>query len=160
MGARYTIYSQHWRDAERRVPSLPEPLRSLARDAAEHIERGWRHIEPMAALVEARLADLDPDSSEPDAALHHFVDGEVADLFRGLAINWWAGVLDWEQFAPDDLDGDLSLFRRYLLIAEMASRVPGISPDLRAEFVEHTPALARWCDEAAPLFYSFVEALP
>jgi hypothetical protein len=161
MGATgFTIFTLDWDAAWSRAPALSAPLRETAVRCGEQIRRGWTVVEPLAAAVGEATGSHVSDDADADAVLTLFVEGEVVDLFRVLAAGWADGVLDRRMHVPDDLDGDLSLLRRFLVMAELASGSPEVGPEIRAALRGHVPVLLRWCDEAAPIVRRFAAALP
>lgn len=159
-GFGFSFHAAGWEQARRRLDSLPPPLRASATACGEALGRALPLVEALAAAVAPAARVHSPASAAPDGVLAHFVDGEVVDLFRRLADGWVDGVLDLRMRAPDDLEGDLSLLRRFLAIVVLAAGARGVSPAMREAVLPAAEALLRWCDEAAPVVEAFARALP
>ena len=89
----------------------------------DHVEHGWRTLQPIYAWFTGHLEHAAEQS--PYADLLNFADGDVWDVFVMIAdmvadlVPGWTG---WEAEAdPADVDGWVESFRRYLSVLRLGS---------------------------------------
>lgn len=158
--AEVTIFTSEWDEAWLRVPALAVPLREAAARCGEEIRRGWADVAPLAGVVAEAVRSRDATTLRRTRCSRSSLRARWSTCSAPWPLDGWDGVLDRRVHAPDDLDGDLSLLRRFLLMTELACESPEVGAEMRTAIRGHAPALLRWCDEAAPELRRFAAALP
>lgn len=137
----HTIYHPGWWNARARIRKLPKRQRALFTRLLDHVERGWRHVRLLQIAYE-RLEHLARGEGEL-AYFLDFIDADVVDLFRVVAsdaADLVPGLDEWEEAAdPGDMDGDMTVFIRYLHLLHLAAGSPCIPVPLK-ETVDATVA--------------------
>lgn len=147
---RHTIHGVEWADARRRIPDLAPASRALFTTTLDHVEAGWEHVRELQRWWEdnrehtlarsGRLADL-----------LHFVEADLVDTFRGLALGvallvpgypGWAGTAD-----ADGVEGDLDAFCRYFTVFTLAVEQEPQAEPVREAARAAVQGLAGWCTE-------------
>jgi hypothetical protein len=129
----HTIYTPRWWNARARIQKLPKTQRALFAELLDHVERGWKHVRTLQIAYE-RMEQLTRGGDELAHVLD-FIDADVVDLFRVVAsdaADLVPGLEEWEDAAdPGDMDGDMTVFVRYLHLLHLAAGSPGIPAPLK-----------------------------
>jgi hypothetical protein len=157
----HTIYLPWWTDARRRAQRLDPPLRAMFTRALDHVEAGWAHVAPLQRWYEAHR-DRARDGSDY-AHLLNFIDGDLVDLFRELAVGVAAlvpGYDGWEADAdPGGVDGELDRFERYFAVFRRAAEAIDAPATLGDAVRAAAQGLASWATELAVLVRAIDEAI-
>jgi hypothetical protein len=113
-----------WLDARARVYALEPRQQEVFTRLLAHIESGWCRVRELQGVYDRRAA-LEARGG-PLGDILGFIDGDVVDLFRAIALDaadlvpGWEG---WERAAdPGDMDGDAFLFARYVGVLRLAAQ--------------------------------------
>lgn len=149
----HTIYGPQWWNARARIQKLPKKQRAMFARLLDHVETGWRHVRTLQIAYE-RLEHL-ARSGDELAQFLDFIDADVVDLFRVVASDAAAlvpGLEEWDECAdPGDMDGDVSVFTRYLHLLHLAARSPVIPAELDATVRATVDGLDGWSPRLASL---------
>lgn len=158
----HTIYLPWWTDARQRAQRLDPPLRAMFGRMLDHVEAGWTHVAPLQRWYEAHR-DRARDASDDYAHLLNFIDGDLVDLFRELAVGVAAlvpGYDGWEAEAdPGGVDGELGRFARYFAVFQRAVEAIGVPAKLGDAVRAAAQGLAGWATELAVLVRAIDEAV-
>ena len=159
---RHTIYLPWWTDAWERAQRLDPPLRAMFTRARDHVEAGWGHVAPLQRWYEAHR-DRARDASDDYAHLLNFIDGDLVDLFRELAVGVAAlvpGYDGWEADAdPGGVDGELDRFTRYLTVFQCAAEAIDIPVELKQAIRAAGKGMIGWATELTVLVSAIDEAV-
>jgi hypothetical protein len=137
----HTIYRPEWWNARARIQKLPKKQRAMFTELLDHVERGWKHVRTLQIAYE-RLEHL-ARSGDELAHFLDFIDADVVDIFRVVAsdaADLVPGLEAWEECAdPGDMDGDMTVFIRYLHLLHLAACSPRTPAPLK-ETVDATVA--------------------
>lgn len=128
-----TIYGPAWAAARTRLASVePAEARALLASAMDRIESGWTAVR---ALQQWAGRNGEPENADDDyGCLLTYVETEVRESFRSmaLALAHVAGDWpEWERASPDDVDGWLSAFARYVTVLRLATESTTVPPEFR-----------------------------
>jgi hypothetical protein len=119
----HTIYVDRWRAALARLRALDGEQKRLFTDLLAHVDAGWEQVRQLQLALERHT----PSSAE-NATMREilaFIDGDIVDTFREMAFDAAALVPGWKGWADaadlGDMDGDASLFMRYLNVLRLAA---------------------------------------
>jgi hypothetical protein len=98
----------------------------------DRVESGWTAVRALQQWVER---NREPESVEDDyGCLRTYVETEVRESFRSMAVTLAHVTADWpawEQASPDDVDGWLSTFVRYVTVLRLAAQSATVPPEFR-----------------------------
>lgn len=152
----HTIYRPEWWNARARIQKLPKKQRAMFTELLDHVERGWKHVR-MLQIAYERLEHL--ARGEDDLAhFLDFIDADVVDLFRVVAsdaadlVPGWEG---WEEGADTgDMDGDMTVFIRYLHLLQLAAGASPIPAPLKETVDAAVAGLDGWLPRLVGLLRS------
>ena len=143
----HTIHQGKWCAGRERLEGLAGPERLALSDLLDHVEGAWPHLRDLQLLYETDRAR----ARETDfyGQLLNFIDGDLVDVFRSVAIDTAALVPGWTGWREaieslDDLDGDATLFARYADVLIMAVHHPDVPLHLRAAADRFGPVMLGW----------------
>jgi hypothetical protein len=129
----HTIYLDRWREGVTRLRGLTGEPRRLFTELLGHVDAGWKHVRELQLACETLARAGTQNMALRDVLA--FIDADVVDTYRELAFDaadlvpGWAG---WAQVAdPGNLDGDASLFTRYLGVLRLAAASDELPQHLR-----------------------------
>lgn len=159
---RATLYTDYWREAREHAAGLrPSRGGTVWRRLLEHQERGWEYVRPLALAVEEakRLKEVG-EAADARSAIYRFTDLEIVDLYRFNAFRCADLVLapyGSDLPSPDDIDGDVDAFYRYVSVLRLATTHRLASAEFRA-LAKHFAGLDGWYTEFAGVFEPAAEA--
>lgn len=143
---RHTIYVDRWRKALARVRLLEGEQRRLFAELLAHVDTGWRHVRQLQLEVE-RLATPSAKHVQIGDVLT-FIDVDVVDLYREIAFDAADLVPGWDGWAqaadPGNMDGDATLFMRYMSMLRLAAASDELPRQLRDVSTEVWAELQGW----------------
>jgi hypothetical protein len=151
---RHTIFRPWWNEAWKRVGHSDEELRPLFAALLNAVEKGWLTVRTLQLAYE-RDAETPGAAKDDRQYLLDFIDGDVVDLYRSVAIGCTRLIPgpDGPDPAADPFAvwGDAELFARYLRLLALAARSAAVPPELR-ERIEHVERMLRgWLPEVTAL---------
>lgn len=154
-----SIYRTAWGRTSGRIPGARGPAGPLLEEMRVLVEGGWAHVRRLQHLYEREAAGARGD--EAYTAWLDFIDGEVVDVYVGLAIDAAAlvpGVEPAPESHADEVDGGISLFTRYLAVLRLAASDPAVPPDSARVAREVEAALAGWAQRLDEVVASIEQA--
>lgn len=143
----HTIHQGDWRAGRERLAGLAGPEHRALSALLDHVEEAWRHLRDLQLLYETGQAR----ARETDfyAQLLNFIDSDLVDVFRSVALDTAALVPGWAGWREaierlDDLDADATLFARYADVLIMAVHHPDVPLHLRAAAGRFGPVMLGW----------------
>lgn len=143
---RHTIYVDRWREAVGRLRLLEGEQRRLFTELLAHVDTGWRHVRQLQLEVERHATASAKHVQMRDVLA--FIDADVVDTYREIAFDAADLVPGWDGWAqaadPGNMDGDATLFMRYMNMLRLAAASEELPRQLRDVSTEVWAGLQGW----------------
>ncbi|HEU0016646.1 MAG TPA: hypothetical protein VFQ45_23390 [Longimicrobium sp.] len=143
---RHTIYTPEWAAAVRRVGRLQGAERAFYAALLDHVEVRWRAVRPLQLLYERQRRRA--READGVGCLLRFMDGDLVDVFRGVALEAArlvpGGPPRPREGDPGDLEGEADCFTRYATLLAMAAAGPAVPQPLREVVERAAEGGAEW----------------
>jgi phytoene dehydrogenase-like protein len=149
-----TLYLPWWADAWERARAAGPDDRHLFAAILDRMQAGWEYVRPLERWYEEHA---DAARSGPDSywLVLEFIHGDIVDTFREIAADVTRlvpGYDGWEREAsPDDVEGEVEAFQRFLTVFGLAAESPSMPDGLRELARSATAGLAGWATEMSVL---------
>jgi hypothetical protein len=152
---RATLYMPWWEETWARALAVePAETRQLFTRLLSRMQEGWEYVRPLGRWYEEHAESAAGGSDEYQKVME-FIKTDLLDIFREIATDVTRlvpGYDGWPDAAsPDDVDGEVDAFNRWLVVFGLAAESPGIPEGLRALARASTRGLAGWSAEMAVL---------
>lgn len=143
---RHTIYGDRWREALARLRLLEGEQRRLFTELLAHVDTGWRHVRQLQLEVE-RVAMPSAERVQVRDAFT-FIEADLVDTYLEIAFDAADLVPGWHGWAqaadPGNMDGDATLFMRYMSMLRLAADSEELPGQLRDTSMEVWEELQGW----------------
>lgn len=141
-----TIYGPDWHAAQEQLLMVREArLRVVLRGAFKHLERGWKTLRPVQLHHEHNGP---PFSDDVTTAVLYFLEVEIVDRYRGLALEIAGAVpkgrgVRVSTAGFDDMQSEMELMRLYFRLAGLMGESAAVDQPARG-FAAGVGRLVPW----------------
>lgn len=157
----HTIYVDRWRAALVRLRTLQGEPKRLFTDLMAHVDAGWKQVRQLQLALERHTSSGAENATVREILA--FIDGDIVDTFREMAFDAAAlvpGLEGWADAADlGDMDGDASLFMRYLNVLRLAATSVEFPARMTEVITQVWTGLEGWDAEFARLLRSIDKAV-
>jgi len=145
----HSIYRPAWSEARTRADAADPDARRLLLRMLDLVEQGWQGVRDLQRWYEDN--DARAHASDEYAHLLAFVDGDVVDVFRGIAVDCAELVPDWKSWEaeadPDGVLGEIDVFVRYVALLRLAVQAESVPDEFGVLVASVSERLRAWGDE-------------